>query len=147
MGVTYSFIDVQASITGPGGSLDLGYGSGNSKEGITVTRTQDRNNMTVGADGSVMHSLRADKSGTVTLRYIKTSDLNAKLQAMFNVQSLDSSLWGSNLISLTQKASGDKVVCSFCAFSRDPDMTYAEDGDMIEWAFQCGQIDVIRGTY
>lgn len=144
---TYSFLDVSASITGPGGSFDLGYGSGNAKEGITVTRTQDRNNMTVGADGSVMHSLRADRSGTVTVRLLKTSDTNAKLQAMFNVQSLDSSAWGNNLISITQKVSSDKVVCSFCAFTRDPDMAYAEDGDTLEWSFQCGQIDILRGTY
>lgn len=147
MAFTYSFIDVSATLAGPGGALDLGYGSGNSKEGITITRTQDRNNMTIGADGSVMHSLRADKSGTVTLRYLKTSDTNAKLQALFNVQSLDASMWGTNLISVTQNASGDKVVCSFCAFTRDSDVTYAEDGDMTEWAFQCGNIDIIRGTY
>jgi hypothetical protein len=32
---TYSFMDVTASLTGPTGVIDLGYGSANSEEGIT----------------------------------------------------------------------------------------------------------------
>ncbi len=37
---TYSFIDVSASLTGPTGSIDLGYGSANSEEGITVVMAE-----------------------------------------------------------------------------------------------------------
>ncbi|WP_149873159.1 phage protein, partial [Salmonella enterica] len=33
----YSFLDISASLSGPTGSLDLGAGSANSEEGITVT--------------------------------------------------------------------------------------------------------------
>ncbi len=33
---TYSFMDVTASISGPTGEIDLGYGSASSEEGITV---------------------------------------------------------------------------------------------------------------
>ncbi len=40
MSGTYSFIDVSASLTGPTGSIDLGYGSANSEEGITVAMTE-----------------------------------------------------------------------------------------------------------
>ena len=58
MGNTYSFIDVSASLTGPTGSIDLGYGSANSEEGITVVMTEAKNTMTIGADGEGMHSLR-----------------------------------------------------------------------------------------
>lgn len=143
---TYSFIDYNATLVGPGGAIDLGYGSANAKEGITITRTQDRNSMTIGADGSAMHSLRADRSGSVTIRLLKTSDRNAQLQTLFNAQSISSSLWGKNLISISHKILNDKVVCSACAFLRDSDVTYAEDGDIVEWTFQCGQIDIIRGS-
>lgn len=142
---TYSFIDVNASITGPGGSFDLGYGSGVSKEGITITRTQDRNTMTIGADGSGMHSLHADKSGRVTVRILKTSPVNKKLQTLFNLQSIDSALWGKNTISVTQKVADDKTVCQGVAFVRDPDLAYAEDGDIAEWTFDAVTIDIIRG--
>ena len=33
---TYSFLDVKASLVGPGGSISLGSGSGNAEEGISV---------------------------------------------------------------------------------------------------------------
>ena len=85
MGYTYSFLDVQAAISGPGGNFPLaGDESGNSEEGITIEPTGDKNIMTVGADGSVMHSLKGDRSGTVTVRLLKTSTINAALQALYN---------------------------------------------------------------
>ncbi len=90
MGNTYSFIDVSASLTGPTGSIDLGYGSANSEEGITVTMTEAKNTMTVGADGEVMHSLHAGKSGTITVTLLKTSPVNKKLSLMYNAQSQSS---------------------------------------------------------
>ena len=87
MGYTYSFLDVQAAISGPGGNFPLaGDESGNSEEGITIEPTGDKNIMTVGADGSVMHSLKGDRSGTVTVRLLKTSTINAALQALYDVE-------------------------------------------------------------
>ncbi|CAK8737989.1 hypothetical protein SODG_007528 [Sodalis praecaptivus] len=37
---TYSFMDVSASMTGPTGVIDLGYGSANAEEGIVVAMTE-----------------------------------------------------------------------------------------------------------
>ena len=37
-----------------------------------------------------MHSLHADKSGTITVNLLKTSPTNAKLSVMYNAQSLSS---------------------------------------------------------
>ena len=34
---TYSFLNIQATITGPGGSFAVGSSSGNSDEGISVS--------------------------------------------------------------------------------------------------------------
>jgi hypothetical protein len=82
---TYSFIDVAASIVGPGGSFSLGYGSGNSEEGISIAMTEEKNTMSIGADGSVMHSLHAGNGGTVTLRFLKTSPTNQMLSVMFDL--------------------------------------------------------------
>ena len=76
---TYSFMDVTASLSGPTGEIDLGYGSASSEEGITVAMGGPKNTMTIGADGEVMHRLHADKSGTVTVNLLKTSPTNKKL--------------------------------------------------------------------
>ena len=102
--------------------------------------------MTVGADGEVMHTLRADKSGTVTLTYLKTSPVNAQLQALYDAQSLDSRLWGKNLITVTNPSTGDVTTCRSCAFSK-PDLSYKKDGDTVKWTFDAAKIDTILGIY
>ena len=144
---TYSFMDVTASFTGPNGVIDLGFGSAVTKEGITVAYGQTRNTMTIGGDGEGMHSLKADKSGTVVVRLLYTSPVNAKLQAAYNAQSLSSSLWGNNVITIRNKGNGETVVCRSCAFQKSADITYSEDGQMREWTFDCVKIDVVTGEY
>lgn len=144
---TYSFLDVNATLVGAGAVIDLGAGSANSEEGIATSATADKNTMTIGADGEGMHSLHADKSGTVTVRLLKTSPQNAKLMALYDAQSLSSSLWGQNLITITNSASGDAIGCRSCAFKKVPDIKYAKDGDILEWIFDSIKIDRILGTY
>lgn len=144
---TYSFMSVTASLTGPTGSVDLSYGASIAKEGITITPTGSRNTMTPGADGEVMHSLKADKSGTVTVRLLKTSPQNKKLAAMFNAQQLSSSAWGNNVIVIQHRDSGDVITCRSVAFQNVPTTTYAEEGGLMEWTFDCGKIDSILGEF
>ena len=106
---TYSFMDVTASLSGPTGEIDLGYGSASSEEGITVAMGGPKNTMTIGADGEVMHSLHADKSGTVTVNLLKTSPTNKKLSLAYNAQSQSSGTWGNNVIVIRNKVSGDII--------------------------------------
>lgn len=144
---TYSFMDVQAAIVGPGGAFSLGYGEAVAEEGITLVAAGDKNTMTVGSDGEGMHSLHADKSGQVTVRLLKTAPANAKLQALYDAQSLDSRLWGKNLITVTNSASADIGAARSCAFKKLPDLKFAKDGDIVEWVFDAIKVDVIRGIY
>jgi len=147
MGNTYSFIDVSASLTGPTGSIDLGYGSANSEEGITVTMTEAKNTMTVGADGEVMHSLHAGKSGTITVTLLKTSPVNKKLSLMYNAQSQSSATWGNNVIVVRNKASGDITTARSCAFQKQPDHANEKVGNTVSWVFDCGKIDQLLGEF
>lgn len=144
---TYSFLDVTASLSGPTGVIDLGFGSGNAKEGITVSLANARNAMTVSADGEVMHSLKADASGTVTVRLLYTSAANAALQAMYDAQALSSSLWGNNIITIRNKGNNEITTCRSVAFQKQPDRNYAEEGQIVEWVFDCGKINTISGSY
>ncbi|MCT9071200.1 DUF3277 family protein [Cupriavidus gilardii] len=147
MSGTYSFIDVQASLVGPGGSIQLGYGEATAEEGITIATANDKNTMTVGSDGSVMHSLRADNSGQITLRYLKTAPVNRTLMALYNAQKADSRLWGKNVITVTQSVSGDVTTGIQCAFKKVPDLNYATEGGIVEWVFDAGRIEEMLGTY
>ncbi|HGG5994045.1 TPA: phage protein [Salmonella enterica subsp. diarizonae serovar 61:r:z53] len=109
MGSTYSFMDVTASLSGPTGEIDLGYGSASSEEGITVAMGGPKNTMTIGADGEVMHSLHEDKSGTVTVNLLKTSPTNKKLSLAYNAQSQSSGTWGNNVIVIRNTSLSDET--------------------------------------
>jgi hypothetical protein len=146
MAASYSFINVQASIVGPGGAFSLGYGSGNASEGIDI-ETNETDVLTIGADGTPMHSLKADKSGKVTVRLLKTSPVNAKLMALFNVQRLASATWGQNTITIVDTASGSTTACRACAFLQRPKNSYATEGGTNEWVFSCGIVDEVEGVY
>lgn len=144
---TYSFLDVTASLTGPTGVIDLGQGSANSEEGITQTMGGSKNTMTIGADGEVMHSLHADKSGTITVTLLKTSPVNKKLSLAYNAQSLSSATWGNNVIVIRNTASGDISTARSCAFQKQPDFNNAKEGGTVAWVFDCGKIDQLLGEF
>lgn len=144
---TYSFLDVTASLTGPTGVIDLGQGSANSEEGITQTMGGNKNTMTIGADGEVMHSLHADKSGTITVTLLKTSPVNKKLSLAYNAQSQSSAIWGNNVIVIRNTASGDISTARSCAFQKQPDFNNAKEGGTVAWVFDCGKIDQLLGEF
>lgn len=143
---TYSFLDVHAALTGPGGSINLGQGAAVSEEGITIEAAEDIDGMVVAADGTPMHSLHANKSGTVTVRLLKTSPINAKLSALYAFQTASAANHGQNVISLTNSQTNDSVTCQKVAFKRGVPLTYAKDGGMNEWTFNAGIIDRTLGS-
>lgn len=147
MSETYSFMDVTATLTGTGGFVDMGNGSANSEEGITVAMGGPKNTMTIGADGEVMHNLHADKSGTITVTLLKTSPVNQRLSLIYNAQTLSSSLWGNNIIVIRNKASGDVITARSVAFQKLPDNANGKTGGMMSWVFDCGKIDQMLGVF
>lgn len=144
---TYSFMDVTATLVGPTGSIDLGYGSASSDEGITVTMAEAKNTMTIGADGEVMHSLHAGKAGTVTINLQKTSPVNKKLSLAYNAQSLSSALWGNNVIIIRNKQSGDTVTVRSTAFQKQPDFSNPKVAGNVAWVMDGGKIDQVLGEF
>jgi hypothetical protein len=146
MANTYSFLDVHAALVGPGGSITLGSGSGNAEEGISIEPVAEMNRMTIGADGTPMHSLSADKSGRIIIRFLKTSPTNQKLTALHNFQRTTSSNHGQNTLTITNNISGDVYTCQLVAFAKVPNNTYARDAGIIEWNFDAGIIDPSLGS-
>lgn len=143
----YSFMDVAASLVGPGGVVNLGFGAATADEGISIDMAGDKNTMLLGSDGEGMHSLHAERSGVITCRYLKTSPTNAILQALYDAQSLSATLWGKNVIVVANKSSGDVTTATQCAFKKKPSIHYRKDGDVMEWTFDSIKIDTILGLY
>jgi hypothetical protein len=143
---TYSFLDVSATLVGPGGFVQLGSGAGNSEEGIEIETSEDINTMTVGADGSGMHSLSANKSGRITVRLLKTSPTNAKLMAMVNVQRTSGATHGQNTLTIRDTNLGDVAVGQQVAFKKIPNNSWAKNAGMLEWIFDAVTIDQKLGA-
>ena len=154
----WSFVDLQATLIYPNGStvlqsvtglqvggVDIGTG-GFSEEGIRITRAREKNIMTEGADGSIMHSLRASKAARIMLSFLKTAPANAYLAQIFNAQEGDSSQWGRNSILLTQTSTLDSVTLTSAAFVKFPDINYRVEGGVLDWEFDVGYADAILGN-
>lgn len=143
---TYSFLDVNASIIGPGGAFSLGAGSGNAEEGITVTPTGDIGGMLIGSDGQGQHSLYADKSGRLTVHLLKTSPTNQLLSSMYAFQTSTGAAYGQNTLTINDASRGDVITCSQVAFAKAPDISYAKDGGMNAWEFNAVRIERTLGA-
>jgi hypothetical protein len=143
---TYSFLDIVAAMVGPGVAANLGNGAAVAEEGIEIQRTGDIGSMTIGSDGAGMHSLHADKSGTVTVRCIKNSETNRILSAAYAFQTSSGASYGSNTITIVDKQRGDVTTCSQCGFKKYPDLKYAKDADIIAWEFNAVRIESTLGA-
>lgn len=133
--MVYSFLNVNCSVAGPGGLLNLGAGAAVAEEGITIEPVEDKNVMTIGADGQGQHSLVGSEAVTVTVRLLKTSPLNQALMLMYNLQTTSSALWGQNVFTVVDSGRGDYTVVQGAAFKKKPTLTYAKEGGMMEWTF------------
>jgi len=146
MSNTYSFLDVNATIVGPGGAFSLGNGAAASEEGINIVATGDIGAMTIGADGAGMHSLHADKSGKVTVSLLKTSPTNKLLMTMYSFQTTSGSAYGQNTIVINDSSRGDVITASQVAFAKAPDLTFAKDGGLVQWEFNAIRIERVLGS-
>jgi hypothetical protein len=143
---TYSFQSFTMTITGPGGSISLGYGSGNDKGGVTFEMNENANTMSIGADGTPMNSLNPGKGGKVTIRLQKASPTNGLLSAMYNYQRANPANWGQNVLSAADITRGDQYACQTVAFTKFPSNTYAIEGGALEWTFDVGVMDPALAT-
>jgi hypothetical protein len=92
-----------------------------------------------------MHSLFADRSGTITVNLLKTSPMNAVLSAAYAFQTSNPAAHGQNTFTLVDKVRGDVVTAQQCAFKKHPDLTYGKESRMVVWEFFAVKIDGILG--
>lgn len=143
---TYSFLDIQCSFVGPGININLGSGAEVAAEGITITPVATRNIMTIGADGTGVHSLVAKEATTATVRLLKTARANAALQSAYNIQTKSGLLHGKNAIVLRDSVRGDFISLVQVAFQKRPEIAYRTEAGMNEWVFDCIFTDQILGV-
>lgn len=144
--MVYSFLNVSCFMAGPGIGANLASGAAAAEEGVTIEANEDKNVMTVGADGKVQHSLIANDAATLTIRLLKTSPLNQALMIAYDLQSGSSALWGLNTFSIADSGRNDNTVITQAAFKKKPTITYAKEGGMMEWTFDGGIAETVLGS-
>lgn len=142
---TYSFLNCNSVLVGPGGVINLAQGAGPTEEGITIDPASEINTTTIGADGEGMHSLHADKSGTLTIRLLKTSPVNGLLAAMFAFQTANAATHGLNTITTVDLVAGETVTCQQVAFVKAPSLGFGKEATPVEWVFSAIKIDRVLG--
>lgn len=144
--MVYSFLNVVAALAGPGGIANLAAGAAVAEEGITIEANEDKNVMTIGADGQGQHSLVANDACTVTIRLLKTAPINALLMIMYDLQSASSALWGQNVLTIVDTGRNDLTTIQGVAFKKKPTITYAKEGGMMEWTFDGIKANSVLGA-
>ncbi len=132
----YSFLNVTASLVGPGVNTQIGSSAGVAKEGITTAFSEDKGTVTTGADGTIMSSLHAGQTGKMTIRLLKTSPVNAVLSQAYAFQRQSAANWGQNYLRVVDKVRGDVATLVQGQFTKFPDVTWSEDGNLNEWVFE-----------
>jgi hypothetical protein len=146
-GYTYSFLDVTCGIAGPGGAFPIaGDQTGSADEGITITFADDAGSIKVGADGTWMTTLNANRAGMCSITLLKNSPINALLAAKYNVSRASGANYGQDTIVITQLASGDIFELEGCSFKKFPDVSYGKEGPALKWDFNVGRIDPLLGA-
>jgi len=142
---TYSFVDVQVALKAPSASFILSE-NGIAEEGVRIAMTAEKGILTMGADGSGMHSMRAANNGRVTVNLLKMSPINAQMSTLYRYQRMSAANWGNIQITVNNPVTGDNITCSLGAFVKQADVGYAVEGGFLIWEFNFADVDEILGN-
>jgi hypothetical protein len=145
---TYSFENIIAAITGPGGQFPIGGpDTGAAEEGLECTWGEENNTQNIGAAGDVMNSMHASRAGTFTVRLQLVSPVNALLNKLWAFQRSSGGIyWGRNTITVRDVMRGDLYTNSGCAFVRHTTATWPKIGTVRLWEFHVAKVDPYLGS-
>lgn len=133
---TYSFLDVQASITVANyGSFDIG-SAGESDEGIRIRNAGPKNRRTIGADGDGMHTLIASDAADGEISLMKSASGNKMLGDLYNWAKSSSANWGNIALLISNPNTGDQENLVGGAFGKLADNAYATEAGLIVWPIE-----------
>lgn len=139
--IAYSFVDVSATFSCPGGIVRLGNGAAVADEGISVEKAEDYNTMIVGTEGDILQCRHSGTHGTIRIRLLKHSESNGQLMNI--MKSLKGSEWGIGNFSVRNRSNGDSVSAAEVAFTGPPALVFGKIAGMLEWLLHAGHIDPV----
>jgi hypothetical protein len=103
---------------------------------ISVKANADRYTRKVGADGEIVRARKHDDTHGVDFTCTKTSPSNTYLTTVMNMDKLANA--GIRTLSITDLSGGSLHFWSQAWISKDPDVTYDEEGADNPWHFETG---------
>ena len=137
MAKAYSWNDVVMTITGPGGTLTIGKGTGGADGGVKITQMSDVNVFEPGLGDTGMHHKQETSAKSIEVNMLAGADENLILRTMYNIQkSGDSSIWAENVITIKTRLPGMTIgVYTGCAFKTLPEIGLANQAAPLVWTF------------
>ena len=143
---TYSFQDVNITISHPLAGQYIASGEGTGSIGFNMTN--DRTVHDVAADGSVMVSKIEARNGSVPISIQQTSPMHKWLLKLFNLLSAKSTSpkdWANIKIVMRAPNMGDLITATGVSFQKQPDRAFKAQGEQVTWNLMAADIqqDVI----
>lgn len=103
---------------------------------VTASRSTPNTSAKIGAQGSVGLTVSADKTGTIEVTLMQTSQTNRYLSAVQNAQDVASTIFRAPFL-VTDPSGGSLVVCKSAHIQEAPDVTLGADQNEKTWMFFC----------
>lgn len=137
---SYSFQNLVTIING----VELS-GFADGDDVIHITRRSDSASDKVGADGKMMVSISADKSGEFTFKLQQTSSSNKFLMGLLALQEHAGSTFVPIVILMQDTYRNDLATGTTGYLKKTPDMTRGGGGNTQEWTVVTERLDLVFG--
>ena len=130
---TYSFLDVQATLTSPSVTFDIG-SAGVADDAIRISMVGEKTTMTIGADGDGQHNMIASNASRCEISFLKDAPGNALMNQLYNFQSSSSANTGNIQITISNNVMGDVIQLTGGAIAKQADIAYTREGPANVWS-------------
>lgn len=134
---TYNAADVTCSFMGI--PIDSGYADG---EFVTIAQTAADFEVVVGTDGEVTRTQTNNRHATITLKLMQTSDGNAALSAINNLDRASGNGAGIGPMLIRDRNGTSLYTAVHCWIAKPPDVSFDRVATPREWTLECS--DLIR---
>lgn len=120
-----------------GGVIIDGFQAGDA---CTAQSNSDAFSMESGADGEVLFTKSNDRTGTIELTLMYSSEANRTLSELHQLD-LQSNA-GLTSITITDTRGGCEVFAKNCRISKLPDLTLGQEAGTLTWPLHCADLSV-----
>jgi hypothetical protein len=134
--------DPEQLITVVGGVIITGFSDGDS---ITVKRDEDLYSKRVGTNGDVARARNPNKSGSIEIRLLQTSEANDQLSALFAINNLVSDGKIVLPIAISDLSGRSLYAATQCWLKTLPEGIFGKEVSERVWVFDCADLRVYHG--